>query len=358
MSDGLEELKEDAFQILNEVVKKAFEMAIDSKNINDLINDDNLAEIEFNLKDGRSFSYSSAFKFFIRSVPDENKRLDYIDRINENLDDYLNNILEKTDNNYEKTKIILKVNNYSNRLNNLVSDDMILFSNPTFTLEKFGNCFIKLKETEREFNKMLELISFNSTINSTSIDEIIKRIQNKESNEDFKNKLDFLSQIYEEVIKSKITNAIQNPNFDLNNLDDNKVLEDIDLVVQKWQQIQEKIEKDNINLDQDFKDKLNNTIDNYKSVVIRVAGECVNDVFKEKNNSNKQRKDIAKISTIVDILVDNSRIKGVFNSNHLDDTTTDPQAKKFYQENIKQIGIEKANIMNELNKNKGFSRIL
>ena len=81
----LEELKEDAFQILNEVVKKAFEMAIDSKNINDLINDDNLAEIEFNLKDGRSFSYSSAFKFFIRSVPDENKRLDYIDRINEKL---------------------------------------------------------------------------------------------------------------------------------------------------------------------------------------------------------------------------------------------------------------------------------
>ena len=358
MSDGLEELKEDAFQILNEVVKKAFEMAIDSKNINDLINDDNLAEIEFNLKDGRSFSYSSAFKFFIRSVPDEDERLSYIDRINKNLDDYLNDILEKADNDYEKAKVISKVNNYSNKLNYLVDDNMILFFIFSRILEKFGSRFVKLVEEDREFNKMLELISFNSTINSTSIDEIIKRIQNKELNKDFRKQLDFLSQVPEEIIRSKITNEIQNPNLDLNNLDNDKILEDIDLMAQKWQQIQERIEKDNIELDQDFKDKLNSTIDNYKSVVIRVAGECVNDVFKEKDNSNKQRKDIAKIATIVDILVDNSRIKGVFNSNHLDNTTTDPQAKKFYQENIKQIGIEKANIMNELNKNKGFSRIL
>ena len=358
MSDGLEELKEDAFQILNEVVKKAFEMAIDSKNINDLINDDNLAEIKFYLKDGRLFSYSTAFKFFIRSVPDEDERLSYIDRINKNLDDYLNDILEKADNDYEKAKVISKVNNYSNKLNYLVDDNMILFFIFSRILEKFGSRFVKLVEEDREFNKMLELISFNSTINSTSIDEIIKRIQNKELNKDFRKQLDFLSQVPEEIIRSKITNEIQNPNLDLNNLDNDKILEDIDLMAQKWQQIQERIEKDNIELDQDFKDKLNSTIDNYKSVVIRVAGECVNDVFKEKDNSNKQRKDIAKIATIVDILVDNSRIKGVFNSNHLDNTTTDPQAKKFYQENIKQIGIEKANIMNELNKNKGFSRIL
>lgn len=358
--------------------------SINDMNFSDLdyvenLNNVNLVEEKVKLQDGTVISYKEARdNIFKSSITDKKKQANVMEGIFlDLLDNYLSEIIDKCDNNYDKCNTINKIIKFSINMSNGTirkfdkeKDDnhtqeelkIIYLEDRINNFPELGGVstvkFTSLYSDAVEKNNFIKIINnmeANAKINRMEINDIIEDI--KQNEQEYIQQLDSITEDSENVTKSVINNMVEMKDLDLEKVAENNILslKELNLVMQKYQNISEKI-KDSNDITEDFKTKLEQSCREWEENIVKIGAKVIEECYKkEPNNKEKMIETISKVSIATDSLVNKSKINGILGSGYLTNLL-EPNSREFYEDNIIEIINKKTELLNNItNEKKDFS---
>lgn len=377
--DNLTNEEKVAFDTLAEVIMTLCDRAIENRDFDDLdymsdIENVKMTDVVVTLQNGSLLSYNEAIEIFKKSVSEEKQQKLFNDGILERVDEHLDETIQKCRNDYEKISIMQRVVTFSNNMAFCTEGD-IKFAFPQFSgasMDRFGYHYAEMVERyESKFGQVATEKQINFRISRMSSGDIVENLTRNDTNQIdmYMQQLDFINRNMEAITRLMIADATREINPNLDNLSKKRYteqlligesFEDLSLMAQKWQEVSEKVES--LQVDEEFKKKLNDSLDMLKASVVFVAGESIKKYFDDNkvlsnvsDHGEKAIEFISKVSTCVDSLLDKTKVKDLLGSSYLENFIMDPDIVEFCNRNYNLIANEKVGKINDdLYKKKSF----